>query len=322
VEGYRRLSRDELTARIAAASGEPEPARAAEEAPAAQSEPAPPAAEPEPAPAGGTAPRPAAEAVAGEVEPAPAPAADEPPAPAAGSPRTAVDVDIDGPLATLTLRGATRENTLALATLEELAAAAEAAARRPGVRLVAITGAGDRIFSAGADLGSLAGVSGAEITRRGTAACNRIAALDVPTLALLNGHAVGGAVDLALACDWRMAAAGAKLRFIHNELGYSPPWGAARRLPEIVPRGVALRLFATCQTLTARQAKAIGVVDDVVEGSALAGHARALAARVEHAGAGAVAATKRLLSTGTPAAHEADFARSWDGAKLSEATGE
>ena len=65
---------------------------------------------------------------------------------------------------------------------------------------------------------------------RGSRACDRIAAAGVPTLALMNGHAVGGGIDLALACDWRIAAQGAKLRFIHNELGYCPPWGGAQRL--------------------------------------------------------------------------------------------
>ncbi len=126
------------------------------------------------------------------------------------------------------------------------------------VRLIAITGAGQRIFSAGADLASMQGVSGAEVTARGTDACRRIAALPVPTLALLNGHAVGGGIDLALACDWRIAAQGAKLRFIHNELGYSPPWGAAARLGDLVGRHVALRLFATCEVLPVEEARGPG----------------------------------------------------------------
>ena len=147
----------------------------------------------------------------------------------AGGPTT-VERSVRRGLGLLTLRGGTPENTLALETLEALAEAVEELAADDEVRLVAITGAGGRIFSAGADLGAVAGLPGAEVSGRGSAALDRIAAVDVPTVAMLNGHAVGGGIDLALACDWRIGAEGARLRFIHNELGYSPPWGAAERL--------------------------------------------------------------------------------------------
>ena len=99
--------------------------------------------------------------------------------------------------------------------------------------MVAITGSGPRIFSSGADLHAMRGIGrrGGDEPRHGRLRADRAAG--VPTLALLNGHAVGGAIDLALACDWRIAAQGAKLRFIHNELGYCPPWGGAQRLGRV-----------------------------------------------------------------------------------------
>jgi enoyl-CoA hydratase len=246
------------------------------------------------------------------------------PAAAPADGRTIVEESVDGPLAVLTLHGATRDNTLTLETLEELAAAAERLARDPGVRLVAITGAGDRIFSAGADLASLDGLDGATVARRGSAACERIARVPVPTIALLNGHAVGGAIDLALACDWRVASGDAKLRFIHNELGYSPPWGAARRIAAMVPAGRALRLFGLCQTLTADEARDAGVVDEVVSRARLVAHARTLAARVAHGQRHAVAVTKRLLrERPSPAQHEQAFAKLWDAnAKLTSSSEE
>jgi enoyl-CoA hydratase/carnithine racemase len=232
-------------------------------------------------------------------------------------PRTEVDVDVSGPLAVLTLRGQTRENTLALETLEELAERVEDAAGQADVRLVAITGTGGRIFSAGADLESLEGLRGVDIARRGGLACERIARAGVATVAVLNGHCVGGALDLALACDWRVAAPAARLRFIHNELGYSPPWGGARRLAMLMPAGAALRMFALCQTLTAREARTAGIVDDVVESKELHEHVRGLAARASHAGREAVAVTKRLLrERPAPRVHEAAFARLWDAASL------
>jgi enoyl-CoA hydratase len=211
----------------------------------------------------------------------------------------------------LTLHGT--DNALSLDALEQLAERAEELADDPAVRLVVITGAGSRIFSAGADLAAIAGRPGGEVTARGTDACRRIAALSVPTLALVNGHAVGGAIDLLLACDWRIAAQGAKLRFIHNELGYSPPWGGAARLAALVGGPVALRLFATCEVLAAEEARGLGIVDEVVAPNRLAGKAESLAARVARSDRAALAATKRLLTSDLDlAAHERTFAGLWD----------
>jgi len=230
----------------------------------------------------------------------------------AGGPTT-VERSVRRGLGLLTLRGGTPENTLALETLEDLAAAVEELAADESVRLVAITGAGGRIFSAGADLAAVAGLPGAEVTGRGSAALDRIAGVDVPTVAVLNGHAVGGGIDLALACDWRIGAEGARLRFIHNELGYSPPWGAAERLGRLVPAPVALRLFATCALVSMQEARDLGLVDDLAAPHRVLGRVDALLTRIERADRVAVMATKRLLRPDTPReAHSAAFAALWD----------
>jgi len=226
---------------------------------------------------------------------------------------TTVERSVRRGLAMITLRGGTPENTLALETLEDLAAAVEELAADESVRLVAITGAGGRIFSAGADLTAVAGLPGAEVTGRGSAALDRIAGVDVPTVAVLNGHAVGGGIDLALACDWRIGAEGARLRFIHNELGYSPPWGAAERLGRLVPAPVALRLFATCALVSMQEARDLGLVDDLAAPHRVLGRVDALLTRIERADRVAVMATKRLLRPDTPReAHSAAFAALWD----------
>jgi enoyl-CoA hydratase/carnithine racemase len=226
---------------------------------------------------------------------------------------TTVERSVRRGLGLLTLRGGTPENTLALETLEDLAAAVEELAADESVRLVAITGAGGRIFSAGADLAAVAGLPGAEVTGRGSAALDRIAGVDVPTVAVLNGHAVGGGIDLALACDWRIGAEGARLRFIHNELGYSPPWGAAERLGRLVPAPVALRLFATCALVSMQEARDLGLVDDLAAPHRVLGRVDALLTRIERADRVAVMATKRLLRPDTPReAHSAAFAALWD----------
>ena len=230
----------------------------------------------------------------------------------AGGPTT-VERSVRRGLGLLTLRGGTPENTLALETLEALAEAVEELAADDEVRLVAITGAGGRIFSAGADLGAVAGLPGSEVSGRGSAALDRIAAVDVPTVAMLNGHAVGGGIDLALACDWRIGAEGARLRFIHNELGYSPPWGAAERLARLVPPPVALRLFATCALVSMQEARVMGLVDDLAAPHRILGRVEALLTRIERADRVALMATKRLLRPDTPReAHTAAFAALWD----------
>jgi len=231
--------------------------------------------------------------------------------PAAPAGPTEVEVTVRQRFGLVTLRGA--DNALSLETLERLAGVVEELAEDESVRLVALTGAGTRLFSSGADLAAVKDLGGLEVTSRGTDACSRIAAAGVPTLALLNGHAVGGAIDLALACDWRIAVQGAKLRFIHNELGYSPPWGGAARLAALLGRSTALRLFATCELLPVEEAQKIGLVDEVVGPSRLLSRAESLTTRIARADRTAVIATKRLLHQELDlSAHEQSFAALWD----------
>ena len=225
---------------------------------------------------------------------------------------TTVESSARAGLGLITLRGG-RENALSLDTLEQLADAAEALAADESVRLVAVRGGGNRIFSSGADLPALEGLDGATVAGRGSAALERLSAVGVPTVALLNGHVVGGGIDLALACDWRVAVEGAKLRFIHNELGYTPPWGAAARLRRLVPRGAALRLFATCELLSAQEARGLGIVDEVVAPHKLLSRAESLAVRIGRSDRAAVAHTKRLLGPGADADDcSRTFAALWD----------
>jgi enoyl-CoA hydratase len=227
-------------------------------------------------------------------------------------PPTAVTAVVRDGLAVLTLAGPGNDNALSLDTLEQLADEAERLAAVEAVRVIAITGAGSRIFSSGADLPRVRELPGREVTDRGSRACDRIAALPVPTLAIVNGHAVGGAIDLALACDWRFAAQGCKLRFIHNELGYCPPWGGAQRLARLLGPAAALRLFATCELLSADEARAMGIVDAALPRDKLVGRAESLTARVRRSRREAVTATKALLGATAAAGHEPVFAELWD----------
>ncbi len=228
---------------------------------------------------------------------------------------TVVEDELRDGLAVLTLRAPGGDNALSLETLEQLADRAEQLAADQRVRMIAITGAGSRVFSIGADLARVEGMGGLEVTTRGSRACDRIAALPVPTIAILNGHAVGGGIDLCLACDWRIAAQGSKLRFIHNELGYCPPWGGAQRLARLLGAAAALRLFATCEFLSVDEARTMGLVDAVLPREKLLGRAEGIAVRVERADREAVTVTKQLLAQTEATGHEQAFAALWD-AKL------
>jgi enoyl-CoA hydratase len=194
-------------------------------------------------------------------------------------------------LAVLMLRGQGGENALALETLEQLADEVERLAADEAVRMIAITGSGSRIFCSGADLDRVRELPGKEVTERGSRACDRIAAAGVPTLALMNGHAVGGGIDLALACDWR---------------------GGAQRLSRLLGAGVALRLFATCDLLSADEARTTGLVDAVLPREKLLGRAESMAGKVARAGREAVSATKALLGETAATGHEPAFAALWD----------
>src|SRR5690606_30287256 len=103
-----------------------------------------------------------------------------------------------------------------------------------------------------------------ELSQRMTALLDRLEGLPVPVIAAINGWALGGGLEVALACDLRVADAGAKLAFRQAAMGVTTGWGAATRLARIVPRGVAMRLLATAEVIDASRAEALGIVDEVV----------------------------------------------------------
>ena len=132
-------------------------------------------------------------------------------------------------------------------------------------------------------------------------------------MALLNGHAVGGGIDLALACDWRIGAEGASCGSSTTSSATRRPGGRPQRLGRLIPAPVALRLFATCALVSMQEARAMGLVDDLGAPHRLLGRVEALLTRIERADRVAVMATKRLLRPDTPReAHTAAFAALWD----------
>jgi enoyl-CoA hydratase/carnithine racemase len=163
---------------------------------------------------------------------------------------------------------------------------------------------------------------GAQLHDRGTAVLDRLAALPVPVVALVNGHAVGGGAELALAADWRLVAPDAELRFVHAAVGLVPGFGGLGRLSRVVGPGRALHLLATRASVGAERAVELGLALEVVGRDALAARARELADDVAGSDAEAVAAVKRLLAhapLGDRAAEREAFLVAWPARRIPDA---
>jgi enoyl-CoA hydratase len=171
-------------------------------------------------------------------------------------------------LALLTLDRPQSLNALSFAVLRDLAAAFDEVAAG-GARALLITGAGDRAFCAGADVRELTGRSLAaarEDAAHGQAVLAKLDTLPMPSIALVNGYAFGGGLELALACTFRIAAPSAKLGLPEIKLGLIPGYGGTQRLPRLVGEGRALDMILTGRTVAADEALAIGLVNRVAKG--------------------------------------------------------
>ena len=158
-------------------------------------------------------------------------------------------------------------NALNKATIVELRSAFEDARDDSAVRGVIMTGAGDKAFAAGADIAEIANntaVEAEEATRRGQALTDLIENLGKPVVAAVNGFALGGGCELAMACAIRIAAESAKFGQPEVKLGVMPGYGGTQRMPRLVGRGRALKLILSGDIIDAAEAYRIGLVDEVV----------------------------------------------------------
>ncbi len=189
-------------------------------------------------------------------------------------------VERDGGVLTITINRPKVLNALNGTTLAELASAIDDAGTDAGVRVVVITGSGDRAFVAGADINELAAltpVGGQEHGRRGQLLFERIDRLGKPVIAAINGFALGGGCELAMACTVRLAADTAKLGQPEINLGLIPGFAGTQRLARLVGRGRALEMLLTGQPISADEAWRIGLVNRVVPAAELATEVRTLA---------------------------------------------
>jgi len=174
-------------------------------------------------------------------------------------------------------------NALNMATMEELRAAFHDIKSDKSIRVVIFTGAGEKAFIAGADIAELAkqdAVTGKEYTHRGQSVLNLIENLGKPVIACLNGFALGGGCEIALACTMRLASDTAKLGQPEVKLGIIPGYGGSQRLPRLVGKGLAMQMVLAGEMITAQEAHRIGLVNEVTAPADLIPRAEAIAAKI------------------------------------------
>src|SRR5258707_739018 len=170
-------------------------------------------------------------------------------------------------------------NALNKATWADLRTAFEDARDDAAVRGVILTGAGDKAFIAGGDIGEISrfsAVQSQEFTRDGQAVLDLIENLGKPVIAAINGFALGGGCETAMACTIRLATEKAKFGQPEVKLGILPGYGGTQRLPRIVGKGVALQLILTGQLIGAQEAYRIGLVNEIVPAAELIPRAEAI----------------------------------------------
>lgn len=189
-------------------------------------------------------------------------------------------IERDGAVAIVTLNRPTVLNALNNQTLAELASCMAGLKADPGVRAIILTGAGDKSFVAGADINELAALSpveGQAHARRGQMIFDAIEHLGKPVIAAINGFALGGGCELAMACTIRLAADTARFGQPEVNLGLIPGYAGSQRLPRLVGKGIAMEILLTGDPISAQRAYEIGLVNRVVPAAELMAEATKLA---------------------------------------------
>ncbi|MQL53999.1 crotonase, partial [Desulfofundulus thermobenzoicus] len=225
-------------------------------------------------------------------------------------------VEKDGFVAVLTINRPKVLNALNRETLQEIGAAVDQLAADDGVRVIIITGAGEKAFVAGADIAfmsKLTPMEARDFARLGQGVLSRIENLPKPVIAAVNGYALGGGCELAMACDIRIASEKAKFGQPEVNLGLIAGFGGTQRLTRLVNPGLAKEILFTADMYDAEAARHMGLVNHVVPADDLLPFCKDMARRIAARGPVAVRLTKQAVNEGLEMdlekalAHEADL---------------
>ena len=192
-------------------------------------------------------------------------------------------LEANGPLATVTLNRPDVLHALNAAMFDDLEAVFTRLSDDPAIRVILLTGGGPRAFAAGADIRGLVATdahTGKQVSERGQQVFRQIELCPKPVIACINGVALGGGCELALACTLRLAADTAKLGLPETKLGLIPGYGGTQRLLRLIGRGAALRMMLTAAVINADEALRLGLVEEVLAPADLMPRAQALAAQI------------------------------------------
>jgi enoyl-CoA hydratase len=210
-------------------------------------------------------------------------------------------------IALVTINRPDKLNALSAAVIAELRDIFESVQRDPAIRALLLTGAGEKAFVAGADIKELAALSPVamrDAARRGQEAFRMLETSSKPSVAAINGYALGGGLELAMACTVRFAAENALLGQPEVKLGLLPGYGGSQRLPRLVGRGRALELLISGEPVTAAEAHRIGLVNAVMPQAALLNFCRGWLAKVLANAPVAVALAMEAVDVGLDAGLE------------------
>jgi enoyl-CoA hydratase/carnithine racemase len=230
-------------------------------------------------------------------------------------------LEIEAGIGVVTIDRPDVRNAIGLATVDALESALDHALES-GATVLVVRGAGERVFVSGGDLKELGAIrtydDAVGMASRVRRVLDRVAAFPVPVVAALNGHALGGGAEVAIAADIRIAADDIKIGFNQVNLGIMPAWGGAERLAQALGRSRALLAIATGEVYDAPTAQRLGLVDVVVPRATFDDEWRSLARRMAAAAPGTTRAVKSVITAAAPSLHpelEAGatdaFARLW-----------
>jgi enoyl-CoA hydratase len=206
----------------------------------------------------------------------------------------------EGGVCWITLNRPEKLNAITPKMLDELQMKLQRAEMDEEAKCIVVTGAGERAFSAGLDISLVKGFSREDaesLSRKGQSVFSSLLNLSKPTIAAVNGYALGGGCELALACDFRIASQNARFGQPEVGLGLLPGWGATVLLPRIVGYARAVELIMTGRVIDAEEAFRIGLVNRVVPAERLADEVKGFASTLANGPPTALAEAKRLLGS-------------------------
>lgn len=209
-------------------------------------------------------------------------------------------VAITNGLSTITINRPKKLNALNAATIAELHTAFKTLEEDKNVKVIIVTGSGEKAFVAGADISEFANFSveeGANLARLGQESLfDFVENLSTPVISAVNGFALGGGLELAMSCHFRIASNNAKMGLPEVSLGVIPGYGGTQRLPQLIGKGKAMELIMTAGMITADEAKDLGLVNHVVPQEELIALAEKLASKIMRNSSVAISAAIKAIN--------------------------